>query len=260
MKKLTNTAHHISSRIGKAIGDYNLIEEGDKILVAVSGGKDSLTLLELLKARQKWSPVKFDLFAAHIRTDFSCSACTHTEKLKKFFTDLGIEYVFKKISVLGKNKTTSCFWCSWNRRKALFEIADSLGCTKVALGHHKDDIIETTLLNLFFQGEFSSMNPRQELFKGKIIIIRPLCYVEEKMTNLFAKEHNFPSQLCKCPNSQDSNRKYMKKLIYDLEKRSPDVKTNLFNSLSRVKHDYLKIKEDTMSLKGKSNATRKNHK
>ena len=244
MRKLNNTEHHISSRIGKAIGDYRLIEENDKILVAVSGGKDSLTLLTLLKMRQAWSPVKFEIFAAHIETDFTCSACTHTDTLKKLFSDLKVEHVFKKISVLGKDNKTSCFWCSWNRRKALFEIAESLGCTKVAFGHHKDDIIETTLLNLFFQGEFASMNPRQELFGGKLVLIRPLCYVEEIMTGRFSKENNFPSQLCKCPYSQDSNRKYMKKLIKDLEKRSPDIKTNLFNSVSRIKHDYLKIKKD----------------
>jgi len=245
MRKFTRTAHHISSRIGKAIGDYNLIEEGDRILVAVSGGKDSLTLLKLLSLRMHWSPVKFELYAAHIKTDFTCSSCTYTEILEKIFTTLKIEYSFEEISVLGKDKKTSCFWCSWNRRKALFEIAQSLGCNKVAFGHHKDDIIETTLLNIFFQGEFASMNPRQVLFGGKLVLIRPLCYVEEIMIEKFAKENAFPSQLCKCPHSQDSNRKYMKCLIKDLQKRSPDVKTNLFNSVSRIKHEYLKIKEDS---------------
>ena len=187
MKKLSSVGRFISTRIGKAIGDYNLIEPNDKILVAVSGGKDSLTLLKLLRERQRWSPVKFELVAAHIETDLACSACVHTEALAQVFEDMRVEHVFRKISVVSDRKKASCFWCSWNRRKELFQIAAGLGCGKVALGHHKDDIIETTLLNLFFQGEFSSMNPKQDLFDGKIVIIRPLCYVEETMTRKYAK-------------------------------------------------------------------------
>src|SRR4030042_4994572 len=169
----------ISSMIGKAIGDYNLIADKDRILIAVSGGKDSLTLLKLLMERKKWSPAHYELYAAHIETDFYCSSCVHKGTLDKIFKEIGIEYVFRKITVLDKEKKTNCFWCSWNRRKTLFEIARDFGCNKVALGHHKDDIAETTLLNLLFKGEFSTMNPRQELFGGKIVIIRPLCYVEE---------------------------------------------------------------------------------
>lgn len=153
----------------------------------------------MLKEWQKWSPVKFEILAARIKTDFRCKSCVHVEVLEKLFKDMSVKYVFKEISILRKERKPSCFWCSWNRRKTLFQTAESLGCNKVALGHHKDDIIETTLLNLFFQGEFSTMNPRQEMFKGKIVIIRPLCYVEEKMTKRFATENNFPEQLCRCP-------------------------------------------------------------
>jgi len=244
MIKFTRTGRFISSKIGQAIGDYNLISEGDRILVAVSGGKDSLTLLELLKARQRWSPVKYDIIAVHIKTDFTCASCVHTETLEKLFKEMKIEYIFKKINILKGKKKTNCFWCSWNRRKALFRIAEETGSNKVALGHHKDDIIETTLLNLFFNGEFSTMNPYQELFKGKIAIIRPLCYVEESQTKKFAKESDFPSQLCKCPYSEDSNRKYIKGIIKDIGKKSPSVKTNLLRSMGRIKHDYLNIKEE----------------
>jgi len=244
MVKLTEIGHHISKRIGKAIGDYNLIEEGDRILVAVSGGKDSYTLLKLLRERQKWSPVKFDLVVAHIETDFVCAGCVHKETMRKVFQDMGVKYIFRSIKILSKKREVSCFWCSWNRRKTLFEIAQEAGCQKVALGHHKDDIIETTHLNLFFQGEFSSMNPRQELFAGKIIIIRPLCYVEEKTIKKFAKESEYPEQTCKCPNSLRSNRTYVKKIIGELEKRSPDLKTNIFKSISRIKKEYLNIDHD----------------
>jgi tRNA 2-thiocytidine biosynthesis protein TtcA len=251
--RFSRVAGRISNLIGKAIGDYNLIEDNDRILVAVSGGKDSLTLLSLLKERQKWAPIKFEIFAAHIKTDFACSSCIHNEVLEKFFKKLDVEHVFKEIKVLDKEKKTTCFWCSWNRRKALFEIADQLKCNKIAFGHHKDDIVETTLLNLFFLGEFSTMNPYQEMFDGKIIIIRPLCYVEEFMTKKYAQENGLPNQLCKCPFGQDSKRKYVKGIIKDVEKKVPgmNIKTNIFKSLARVKADYVGIKninEDNRSL------------
>jgi len=243
MRPLSKTGNYISTRIGRAIADYNLIEDKDKILVAVSGGKDSLTLLELLNERKKWAPVDYSLMAMHIETDHRCGGCVHTGKLKKFFEDRGIEYVFEKIKVLDKNKKTSCFWCSWNRRKALFMAADRLGCTKIALGHHKDDIIETLLLNLIYQGEFSAMNPKQELFGGKIVLIRPLCYVEEDAMRAFAKESSFPSQVCRCPNADTSKRRMIKGLINDLERGCPQVRTNIFRSISRVKEDYTRIKD-----------------
>jgi len=244
MRGFTKTGSFISSKIGKAIEDYNLIEDGDRILVGVSGGKDSLTLLKLLRERQKWSPAKFELVAAHIESDLKCGGCVHKDFLTKIFEDTGVRYRFKKIKLFDKNKKVNCFWCSWNRRKTLFKTAYGLGCNKVALGHHKDDIIETTLLNLFFQGEISTMNPRQELFNGKIVIIRPLCYVEEKTIRRFAKEIGFLKKIRKSLNSQDSNRRYLKEFIKDVEKRCPSVKTNIFRSIARVKADYINLKED----------------
>ncbi len=242
---MTKTGFYISKKIGKAIADYNLIEDKDRILVAVSGGKDSLSLLKLLAERRKWAPIKYELIAMHVETDFRCRACVHTKKLKEFFKEHGVKYHFEKIKIRDeKKKSTSCFWCSWNRRKALFLAADKLGCRKIAFGHHKDDIIETLLLNIFYHGEFAAMNPRQELFGGKITIIRPLCYVEEASTRKFAKESGFPSQVCRCPNSDTSKRRMMKKMIGSLEKSCRHVKTNIFRSISRVKEDYIKIKDE----------------
>lgn len=249
MSKQTS-AQQIQTKIGHAINDYKLIENGDKILFAVSGGKDSLTMLKLLKERQQWAPVKYDIYAVNIETDFSCGSCTPKDVLSRIFSEWAVPYEFANIKVLDENKKTNCFWCSWNRRKCLFEIADRLGCAKIALGHHKDDIIETTLLNILFQGSISTMNPKQELFKGQKTIIRPLCYVDEDLIIQFAKEQDFPGKLCLCPFGENSKRKYMKKLISDIQKKVPgtNIKTNIFKSIARVKEDYIGLKQPPSPL------------
>jgi len=240
MRPISKTGNYISTRIGRAIGDYNMIEDGDRILVAVSGGKDSLAMLKLLNERKSWAPIKYELIAMHIETDYKCaSVCS--KRLKKFFEKEGLSYRFKKIKIAGKDKKESCFWCSWNRRKALFDAADKLGCKKLAMGHHKDDIIETLLLNMFFQGEFSGMNPRQELFGGKLTIIRPLCYVEEESTKKYAKEAKLPVHQEACPNSAISQRRVMKDFIRKVEKDCGNVRTNIFRSISRVNREYTKV-------------------
>jgi tRNA 2-thiocytidine biosynthesis protein TtcA len=235
---LTGTEYFISKKVGKASVDYEMLSEGDKILVAVSGGKDSLTLLRLLHDRRRFVPIQYDLLAVHVDMGYPCQ---HPKILAAHFKELGVDYHIEKIDILqGKSrKDISCFWCSWNRRKALFEVAARFGCTKVALGHHHDDIIETMLLNLFFHGEISAMAPRQELFDGKIVIIRPLAYVEEDMIVKFAKTAGFPHHKCACPNSITSKRTKMTEILKDLEKICPDVKKNIFRSLKRIKKDYL---------------------
>lgn len=246
MRDLTKIGKKINSCIGKAIHDYNLIEDGDKVLVAVSGGKDSLTLLALLNQIRTWAPVKFDLIAGHIRTDFRCSGCAHKDTLKEVFEKMNIKHVFRDIKVLDEERKTTCFWCSWMRRKALFCLADENGCNKIALGHHKDDIAETVLMNLLYKGEISAINPRQELFGGKLTIIRPLCYVEEDTIRTFAEESGFPKQLCACPFGAESKRKYVKKLICDAQNDSPaiNIKTNIFKSISRIKKDYINLNQE----------------
>ena len=238
MSVLQGQEFYISKRVGRAIMDYEMFSEGDKIAVAVSGGKDSLTLLRVLNDRRKFVPIKYDILAVHIDLGYPRSVA---KRLEKYFKKIGVKYHIEKVDVLKKTKKKdiNCFWCSWNRRKALFETAVRFGCTKVALGHHKDDIVETILLNLFFQGEISAMAPKQELFNGKIILIRPLAYVEEYMTKRFAKEEKLPQENCTCPNSITSNRTRMAKIISDLKKVCPEVKTNIFKSIKRIKKDYL---------------------
>jgi len=181
----------------------------------------------------------------HVDTDLGCIGRAHAAFLRDFFKRNGVRYHFSKIKISDKKRgKPSCFWCSWNRRKALFLAADKFKCNKVAMGHHKDDIIETLLLNIFFQGEFAAMNPAQELLGGKLTIIRPLCYVEEQHTRRFAKESGFPSQVCRCPNSETSKRRAMKDIIKKLERGCPQIKTNIFRSISRVNTEYTRIKSN----------------
>jgi tRNA 2-thiocytidine biosynthesis protein TtcA len=238
MAALEGLGFYISKKIGKAIIDYNMLAEGDKVAVAVSGGKDSLSLLHILNERRAFVPIKYDLVAIHIDSGYPHS---YSKKLEAYFRKAKINYHIEKIDALKntKKKDINCFWCSWNRRKALFETVDRLGIKKIALGHHKDDIVETILLNLFFHGEISSMNPRQELFSGRIVIIRPLAYVEEDLLRRFAKQQKFPNDNCRCPNSLISHRSKISRIIKELEKTCPEVKTNIFRSIKRINKDYL---------------------
>ncbi|MFA5320400.1 MAG: ATP-binding protein, partial [Candidatus Omnitrophota bacterium] len=163
MAYLSGRAYFLSKKIGKAITDYGMLADGDRVAVAVSGGKDSLSLLRILRERQKFVPIKYEIVAVYVDLGFGG---VNPEKLERYLRKSGMELHIEKSDVLRStdHRKINCFWCSWNRRKALFEAADRLGCSKVAFGHHKDDIIQTILLNLFFHGEVSAMCPKQELF------------------------------------------------------------------------------------------------
>ena len=226
--------------MGKAIHRYGLIQDGDRILVGVSGGKDSLTLLRLLQERRTRVPIDYELVAVHIDLGFDSG---RAEILKGYFEAQGIPYHFE-FTEIGRranspeNRENPCFLCSWERRKQLFRLAHQLRCNKVALGHHKDDIIETLLLNIFYSGEISTMLPLQTLFKGKITLIRPLALLEEKKIKRFAQEMDLPFGPSGCPSSGKTKRKEIKELIEAVQMKNHRVKGNIFRSLSNVKLDY----------------------
>jgi tRNA 2-thiocytidine biosynthesis protein TtcA len=231
----------IRSLMGKAIHRFGLIEDGDRILVGVSGGKDSLTLLHLLKERRKRVPIRYELIPVHIDLGFNSG---RTEILKDFFEARGLSYQIEftdigKRANSSENRENPCFLCSWERRKRLFYLAQHFKCNKIALGHHQDDIIETFLLNIFYSAEISTMLPLQTLFKGKITLIRPLALIEEKKIERFAKEMSLPFGPGGCPVSGKTKRKEVKELIETLEKKNRKIRGNIFRSLSNIKMEYL---------------------
>jgi tRNA 2-thiocytidine biosynthesis protein TtcA len=233
----------IRSLMGKAIHRYGLIQEGDRILVGVSGGKDSLSLLHLLHERSKRVPTHYELMPVYIDLGFDSG---QAEILKRFFEMKGFAYhmEFTDIGIRAnssENRENPCFLCSWERRKRLFHLAHRFKCNKIALGHHKDDIIETLLLNIFYSGEISTMVPMQSLFKGKITLIRPLALLEEKKIGKFAREMGLPFGPSGCPSSGKTKRKLVKDLIEALSKKNRRVKGNIFRALSNIKLDYTLI-------------------
>jgi tRNA 2-thiocytidine biosynthesis protein TtcA len=234
----------IRSLMGKAIHQYGLIQDGDRILVGVSGGKDSLSLLHLLHERRKRVQTHYELIPVHIELGFNPE---RANILKDFFEVQGLPYHIEftdigKRANSSENRENPCFLCSWERRKRLFQLAYRLKCNKVALGHHKDDLIETLLLNIFYSGEISTMVPIQTLFKGKITLIRPLALIEEKKIERFAREMGLPFGPSGCPSSGRTKRKEVKELIETLGKKNRKVKGNIFRSLFNIKLDYLLCK------------------
>jgi tRNA 2-thiocytidine biosynthesis protein TtcA len=230
----------IRSLVGKAIHRYGLIQEGDRILVGVSGGKDSLSLLHLLHERSRRVPIHYELLPVYIDLGFDPAP---GEILRSFLKTRGLP-CHVELTDIGRranspeNRENPCFLCSWERRKSLFRLAHRFKCNKIALGHHQDDIIETLLLNIFYSAEISTMLPLQTLFQGKITLIRPLALLEEKKIERFAREMGLPFGPTGCPSSGKTKRKVVKDLIEMLSKKDRRIKGNIFRSLSNIKLDY----------------------
>jgi tRNA(Ile)-lysidine synthase TilS/MesJ len=230
----------VRQKVGKAIMTYGLIAENDRILLGVSGGKDSLALLEILSFRKKFLPVHFDLFAVHIRVQ-GIPYETDLEYISGLCRELDVPFFSRETSIdLDVHpKKQPCFICSWTRRKELFYLANELTCNKVALGHHLDDILETLLLNMTFHGAISTMPPKLYIFKGHIEIIRPLALVTDKEMRHYAKIRGYRLQEKPCPYSEQTRRTQVRHIIGELEKMNKLAKINLYRSMSRIEEDYL---------------------
>ncbi|HBR15090.1 MAG TPA: tRNA 2-thiocytidine(32) synthetase TtcA [Candidatus Omnitrophica bacterium] len=229
----------VSKRAGKAIMDYDMLRDGDRVAVAVSGGKDSLSLLHVLRDRQRVAPIHFEFVAVHI--DF-CFSDFDPAPLIAYLEREGFAYLVEKAGSLSEERweEIDCFRWSRHRRTALFDLADRQGFNKIAFGHHMDDIAETILLNQFYRGEIASMRPKQELFDGKVTIIRPLAYEREETMIRLAQRLNI-TQIgqSKCANEETSHRLIIKKMLRQLEAVNPMIVQNIFKSLQNVRRDYL---------------------
>lgn len=222
----------ISRRFQKALTDYHLIQDADRILVGLSGGKDSLCLLEMLARRRRILKPSFDVEAVHVRMD-NIRYETDLSYLEQFTADLGIRLHivntgFEYDESKGKPR---CFLCSWQRRKQMFNLAQELGFNKIALGHHQDDIIHTAMMNIFFQGHFSTMPARLTMKKMPITIIRPLCLVAEKDIRLLADLHHYQKLIKICPYETDSHRADMADMFAKIEMMNPEARYSVWNAL-----------------------------
>ena len=225
----------------KALGQFQLIDEDDRILVGLSGGKDSLCLLELLVRRSKVHVPHFTVEALHVRMA-NIHYETDTTYLQSFCNRLGVPLHLITTSFAtvpdgfpsGKQKPP-CFLCSWQRRKQLFNIAQELNCTKIALGHHQDDIIHTALMNLTFQGHFSTMPAKLKMRKMPLTIIRPLCLCQEDDIRAYAEQQGYEKQLKQCPYEKATNRTAAAELFAHIQQLNPEARYCIWRALEADK-------------------------
>jgi len=229
--------------VGQAIGDFGMIDEGDKVMVCVSGGKDSYAMLDILMKLRERAPINFEIVAVNLdqkQPNFPA------EILPNYLKSLGVQYhieeqdtysIVKRVIPEGK---TTCGLCSRLRRGILYRVADELGATKIALGHHRDDILETLMLNMFYAGKLKGMPPKLRSDDGKHIVIRPLAYVPEKLLERYAADMNFPIIPCDlCGSQPNLQRQVMKEMLREWEKKHPGRVENLFRSMHHIVPSHL---------------------
>ena len=230
-------------QVGQAIGDFNMIEDGDKVMVCLSGGKDSYGLLDILLTLRERAPIHFDIVAVNLdqkQPNFP------EHVLPDYLTKIGVPFhienqdtysIVKRVIPEGK---TTCSLCSRLRRGILYRVADELGATKIALGHHRDDILETFFLNMFFGAKLKSMPPKLQSDDGKHIVIRPLAYVKETDMERFAELRQFPIIPCNlCGSQENLQRKHIKAMLREWEKKHTGRVENIFSALSTVAPSHL---------------------
>jgi tRNA 2-thiocytidine biosynthesis protein TtcA len=228
----TRLAYWLLKDINKAIRDFEMIQDGDRIGVAVSGGKDSLSLLRLLDWRRKSVPEKYEIIALHIIGDARGPACSMHQPLIEWLQNNSYKYAIEPV-IIPEEETLpmNCQRCTHNRRHTLFQLSQQSGCNVVAFGHHADDLAQTTLLNLLFGARPETMAPRRDYFDGELRLIRPMCYTREKDIRRFAHANlDFPPLPPDCPLSEDTRRLRAEELIQEAEVWAKDARKNLLRA------------------------------
>ncbi len=231
----------VNRRIGQAMHHYQMLADGDRVLLGVSGGLDSLVLTWLLYFWREKAPIRYEIEPVHIEMGFEDEAGIPElsgekirEQLKKVTGKLKVE----PANFVPKKKG-NCFACAKNRRKQLFDLAKTFDCNKIAFGHHKDDLIETLFLNMVYSGNISTMVPRQDLFDNRLALIRPLAYVEKNEVIEIAERLGFKAVKNLCPLAGDTKRDRMRILLDDLYRQEPSAKASLFAAMANVREGYL---------------------
>jgi tRNA 2-thiocytidine biosynthesis protein TtcA len=222
----TSLGKELESSLRKALFDFDLLDQDTKkVAIALSGGKDSLTLLYLLHAIRGRGFPPFEIYAIHVDGEFSCGSGVSEDFLKNVCRKLDVPFI--SCTSTQKREKLECYSCSRERRTLIFEAAKKVGATKVAFGHHRDDSAQTLLLNLFHKAEFAANLPKVPMHHYGITIIRPLIYITEESIRTFAKHYGFARITCQCPVGQNSKRKAVDQLLKQIEEHFPHVRGNL---------------------------------
>ena len=239
----------LTKRFHKACADYGLLEDGDHVLIGLSGGKDSLALTELLGKRAQIYKPRFRVTALHVRVkerDYQ----TDLSYLEQFCQDAKVPLIVRDTEIGERPNSDSgltaeggpkneCFLCAWYRRKTLFNVAQELGCNKIAFGHHRDDLIETMLMNLIYQGAFATMPPLLQMEKMPLQIIRPLCLIDEADLIAYAQERGYQKPPKLCPFEHVSAREKVKQLLAEIKALNPEAMDSMFAAMTNIKKEYL---------------------
>ena len=220
----------LSARFAKACATYRLLADGDRVLIGLSGGKDSLLLAQLMGRRARIHRPSFSVEALHVRME-NVGYAASTDYLHQFCAELSIPLHVATASFREPAGKPPCFLCSWQRRKMLFNMAQELGCNKIALGHHRDDILHTTLMNLIFQGRFATMPARLRLRKMPIEIVRPLCLIDEADISRYASLAAYQPIRKTCPHERDTTRNDAAHLWAQIERMNPEARFSLWRAL-----------------------------
>ena len=245
---LEKQRERLTKRFHKACADYGLIADGDHILIGLSGGKDSLLLTELLGRRAQIYKPRFTVTALHVRVkerDYH----TDLSYLETFCQEAKVPLIVRDTEIMNEGvrelvnervkETNPCFLCSWYRRKTLFNVAQELGCNKIAFGHHRDDVAQTLLMNLFFQGAFATMPPILQMDKMPLQLIRPLCLIDEADIVEYAAMRGYEKQTKLCPFEHVSSREKVKELLEHIKTLNPEAVDSMYGAMTNIKKEYL---------------------